>query len=761
MKIRKDSVRNWPLQIPPFDRNFTLSPLEKTALSTWKAQGQLDKYSRKIKHETKQQLNRLTQPIEAALLHYGISKGGESMQHACVLLLLHEMHRRQTSLWAWDESAWIGIIGHTKEEFKSRHQAFEHAHHLSAIPYRACVMACAYILSEIPIYQLVTDYQALVSAQHMFGGVAVKKAIQELTTESTRIGRGSWLVSAATCTALLANRNPDLRKLTLPVLEKLHETYAHHKSLKNGYILLSTLLYNFKILPACLPSPCNGRVVTTGKDDTLSPDWARLLQTWYDTSPDPMKVRKRKRGAVAKAARWAAEMYPDVASAQQWTRSTAIAYVAAVTRMMVGQWQHPLFKSTRNPGKPLRAAYQMALLSDLRSFFNDCHEWGWFPMSFNPDRYLATPRSVLAKRGPNPRPIAPATWAKLQEAGLSLTQEDLPVANLIIAKQGNVAPDSWYPLEMVRAMAIMWLYTGLRSDEIRRLRVGCIRLTPREENKGSSSSAPPICSLTVPQGKNQHGFSKPVPGFVGDDIGIWEKSRPHVPKHWDYNTAEAVDFLFVWRGKLVGRWYLNLVVIPMLCRKAGIPVEDDLGKITSHRARHTLAHQLRSAPTPMSDSDLQDWFGHFSASSLEWYATTNKHRLDQGNATLNHISVDKRQLEQLKNPTTNVDEPAAEGESVPSVDLGHGFCTYDFFAECRQRTPCANCSFYKPKVSLLSQLHEAKSQLQRMLHSLPLSQEVRQAIEDAIAANETLVAIMRRNQEDDSSKSEGSAAAGT
>jgi len=32
-----------------------------------------------------------------------------------------------------------------------------------------------------------------------------------------------------------------------------------------------------------------------------------------------------------------------------------------------------------------------------------------------------------------------------------------------------------YPLEMVRAVVLVWLFAGLRSDELRRLRAGCIR----------------------------------------------------------------------------------------------------------------------------------------------------------------------------------------------------------------------------------------------------------------------------------------------
>ena len=745
-KVRNEAVRNWPFQPLPFDRSFILSQLEKNALAAWKARGHTGKGGNAFTKQTRQQLDRLIQPIEAVLLHQGFPKGGEYRLLSCVSLLLHEMHRRQTSLWAWDNTAWIETVGKTLRDFKSLDTVSQGSGKKSACRDRQCILACAYLLCEIPIYQLVTGHQPLVSAQCMFGRVAVEKAMQTLTAESNRIGRTSWMVSVATCSALLANRCPDLEKLTLPVLEKLYEKYSTSVRLKRNYITLSTILYNLKVLPNYLPTPSwKRRGVAIGIADTISADWARLIQAWFDTSTESGAVRDYVKAAVAKAARWAAEKYPAAASAQQWTRSTAIAYVAAVSRMNVGQWQHPKFKSTPNLGKPLRAAYQARLLASLRMFFRDCHEWEWFPVSFNPDRYLATPRSVSANQVPNPRPIAPALWTKLREAGLSLTEEDFPIANSALLKQG-VTPKIYYPLDMNRAMALVWLHTGLRSDEICRLQVGCIQPTHPEGNE-SSPSTPAICFLTVPVGKNGFGFSKPVPELVGNGIEIWEGSRPAVPKHWDYKTAEAVDFLFVWRGKRVACEYLNRTIIPVLCRKAGIPVEDALGKITSHRARHTLATQLGDAPTPMSDSDLQHWLGQLSRGSLGHYAHVNQRTILEAYATANHISVDKRQLEQLKEPTTIGGTVATEGESVPSVDLGHGYCTYDFFAQCSQRTPCANCTFYKPKVSLYSLLQEAKSQLLHMMRHLPLSKEVRRAAEDGVAANETLEAILRRNEE--------------
>ncbi|MGI4735862.1 MAG: tyrosine-type recombinase/integrase [Janthinobacterium lividum] len=747
IESRKDSVRNWPFQPPPFDRNPNLSSLEKTALATWKAHGHLGHGSKAFKKEIKQQLNRLILPIEAALLHCGVSKGKERLL-ACVLLLLHEMHRRQTSLWAWDDVAWIEIAGKTHGDFENIHHTFQDAHHISDAHYRQYILACAYLLGEIPIYQLVTGYNALVSAQRIFGGVAVEKALHTLTTESVRIGRGinSYFISTATCSALLANRSPVLEKLTLPVLEKLYENYSHRKAFRSGYVLISTLLHNIKIISNCLPAPNNGKCAATGINDTLSADWARLIQAWYDTSTNIVASRYDTRVSVAKAARWAAEKYPATANAQQWTRSMAIAYVAAVKRMNVGQWQHPKTKSTPNRGKPLKAGYQAQLLGDLRLFFSDCHEWEWFPMAFNPDRYLATPKSILAMRGPNPRAIANAQWAKLREAGLSLTEKDFPIVNSAMVKRANVTPASWYPLDMMRAMAVVWLYTGLRSDEICRLRVGCIRPISREENDSNFSSTPTLCSLTVPIGKSNVGSSKPVDRLVGDAIETWEQSRPAVPKHWDYKTAEAVHFLFVWRGKRVGPLYLNRVIIPVLCRKAGIPIEDALGKITSHRARHTIANQLSNAPTPMSDSDLQKWFGHISSTSLRYYTTANEGKLIKAYATANHTSLDKRQLEQLKKPNAIGNNLATESESIPSFDLGNGLCTYDFFAQCNNQTSCAKCSFFKPKISHYSQMLEAKNNFLHILHSLPLSQEARQASEEGIAAYETLLNYLRNNE---------------
>lgn len=749
-KIKREvSVRNWPFQAPPCDTSFTLSPAEKTELANWNAHGaHWDTDWNALKMAMDQRLTRLIQPIEAALLHYGCQKGNINRNHACISLLLHEMHRRQTSLWAWDDTTWVEIVGQTDKEFKSIHYASKDARHISAVYSRQGIMACAYLLCRIQIYKLVGNCHTLVAARNIFGGVAVEKALHILSSESKRIGRGPLLlVNIATCSALLANCNPVLEKLTLPVLEKLCEGSSSHNRSKNSYIFLSVLLYNLAILPDCLPTPIQNRRGIIGIDDAMSADWVATIQTWSDNTTYVDKALNRKKAAIAIAARWDTENYPNAAGPQHWTESRAIAFVTAVVRIDKKQWRHPRTRSTHKRGEPAKPSYKKDLLESLRIFFSECHHAKLFPLSFDPKYYLATHKSLLRRRRQNPRPIAPALWAKLREAGLSLTKEDLPIINSTSVKSSKASPKSWYPLAMVRAIAIIWLSTGLRLDEIRRLKVGCIQPAFWEENEHSSSSTPTICSLTVPRGKSDFSFSRPVLKVVGDAIELWEKMRPSIPEQWDYRSKEEVDFLFVWKGKQIPYSYINEKLIPMLCRKAGIPVEDAFGKITSHRARHTIAHELINAPIPMDASSVQYLFGHRSNNVLSFYTGVNERELQDAYARANQVSADKRQLKQLEEPTTTSDVPTPEDDSLSSVDLGHGFCAYDYFDSCSQQGPCTNCLFYKPKVSYYSQLQESKSQLLGMLNHLPLPKEARQAVEDGIALNERLVAIMRSNEE--------------
>ena len=74
--------------------------------------------------------------------------------------------------------------------------------------------------------------------------------------------------------------------------------------------------------------------------------------------------------------------------------------------------------------------------------------------------WFAAPRSLRALIGPKPRIIDDDVWAKLLWAGINLEQSDLA---------RNDLGGHYYPLTMVKALTVVWLFCGLRVNEIRRL----------------------------------------------------------------------------------------------------------------------------------------------------------------------------------------------------------------------------------------------------------------------------------------------------
>jgi hypothetical protein len=81
----------------------------------------------------------------------------------------------------------------------------------------------------------------------------------------------------------------------------------------------------------------------------------------------------------------------------------------------------------------------------------------------------------------------------------------------------------------------------------------------------------------------------------------------------------------------------------------------------------------------------------------------------------------------------------AAGEPWQQYDLGHGYCSYTFFEQCPHRMACARCGFYTPKHSTKAELLEARSNLQRMSTTIPLTDDEQAAIDDGRAALEHLL----------------------
>jgi hypothetical protein len=330
--------------------------------------------------------------------------------------------------------------------------------------------------------------------------------------------------------------------------------------------------------------------------------------------------------------------------------------------------------------------------------------------------------------------IADQIWAKLMRAGLNLEAGDLPATGF---------GGTYYPLELVRALTVTWLFSGLRSDEITRLHVGCIRWQhdgqPIPGDARDILAGDAICLLDVPVHKTGTAFTKPVDPLVGQAIQAWQAVRPAQPSRLDRKTSERVNVLFSIRAQPVGKHYINNTIIAALCAKAGVPAADVRGNITSHRARSTIASQLYNAKEPMKLFELQAWLGHKNPASTQHYAKITPNTLSKAYTEAGYFARNIRTIKVLLDRDAVASGAAAAGQPWQHYDLGHGYCSYTFFEQCPHRMACAKCDFYTPKDSTKAQLLEARDNLQHMLTSIPLTDEERTAVDDGQTALDSLL----------------------
>src|SRR6266699_3941661 len=139
---------------------------------------------------------------------------------------------------------------------------------------------------------------------------------------------------------------------------------------------------------------------------------------------------------------------------------------------------------------------------------------------------------------------------------------------------------------------------------------------------------------------------------------------------------------------------------------------------------------------------LQDPFScgvvHLWCMMFQYYAKKSPTKVAKAYEKAGYFERNVRMIEVLIDQDAIRSGAAAAGEPWRFYDLGHGYCTYDFFDQCPHRMACARCSFYRPKGSTQAQLMEGKANLLRMLQEIPLSEEERAAVEDGIAAMEKL-----------------------
>jgi hypothetical protein len=722
----------WPVDLATYDRTPELSTTEREEIE--RAIQFLQRGYLRWDSASYPNLYRLLKPVHDVL---GSVEARREVGRDTIHILLLEMDRKSTSYWAWQHDDWIDILGTSIRIFR------EH-YHLPDVC-RQQLMIIGYLLQRFSDFYALGQCNLPTLAHKVFGQEQVEQAQMRLREELLRWGHATHPATVqlrrVLCAALLKNGSPYLEDLSHEILEVLRQGNIP-EYLKAGIFRISRVLAFKGILnkPLSYAPRADKHYGNHDPLEDVPPVWATWCQRWRDTSTVAPRTRIRIYYTLLKGGRWLAQVHPEVIEPAQWTRELAAEYVAMVDRMTVGQWAKADKTHPQKIGHPVAARTKNAHLSAMRTFFQDCQEWNWIPPHFSPRRCFSTPRSIRALIAPDPRIISDDVWAKLLWSGLNLTDADLPRSTF----QAGSAKDKrnpWYPLEMVRAMVIVWLFAGLRSDEFRRLRVGCIRWQREDvpihgSNEVLSKDA--VCFLEVPVNKTGAAFTKAVDRVVGEAVEAWERVRPQQPAAVDPKTSEAAHYLFSHRGMQVGIKYLNDSLIPLLCRKGGIPKRVARGDITSHRARSTIASQLFNAKEPLSLFDLQEWLGHRFLSSTQSYAKKSPTKVAKSYERAGYFERNLRTIAVLIDQDVVKSGAAASGEPWRFYDLGHGYCLYEFFDQCPHRMACAQCSFYQPKGSSQAQLLEGKANLLHMLQEIPLTEEERAAVEDGVAAMEKL-----------------------
>ncbi len=179
-------------------------------------------------------------------------------------------------------------------------------------------------------------------------------------------------------------------------------------------------------------------------------------------------------------------------------------------------------------------------------------------------------------------------------------------------------------------------------------------------------------------------------------------------------------------------------VRPLLAAEASLSTAHSA--LTSHRARSSTASPLFNAKEPMTLVELQAWLGHRSPESTRHYAKIAPTRLAKPYAEAGYFGGNLRAVEVLIDQDAVRSGAAAKGEPWRFYDLGHGYCSYDFFDNCPHRMACAKCSFYRPKGSSEAQLLEARANLLQLRQDIPLTEDELAAVDDGLAALEHLCA---------------------
>lgn len=701
---------------PDWDCSPELQPIERDTLINL-AQYVVGRHKQNWSNCVRQRLSRLIIPLRAALKWMNAAS---TTTNSAIHDIILEMHRLEKNYWSWTQDDWLEVLCSSEEVFRKKYGSCGNC--------RQYVLAIAWLLCGFNRLEAAGCFYHYRLSVKVFGRPATEAAVNKLQENMQRLGfvAADNNIRNALLLSMLCQRQVDPEKLELETLKRVI-TYGP-VYMRRSAATLSRIFAAMGLFPAGIDHRILERRRPHGEyraTSNVPEEWLRWCERWRKTAIKAPSSELSTWYRILQCGRWLKATHPDIHSPADWSRDIALEYVAAVCQMKIGQWSEPRHMYQNRIGQLMTASARAGILQAIRVFFRDLQEWGLIIVRFNPVRTFRLPRAIRASIGPAPRVVADDIWSKLVWAGLNLQEQDLHYGEQLYYR---------YPFSMVRALCVLWLFGGLRRDEILRMRTGCIRWQNDEHQGGSR-----ICLLDVPVNKTSTAFTKPVDPIVGEYIDCWEKERNIQPDQLDLKTGELVSYLFMHKAARISQSYINKSLIPMLCRKAGVPNKDIRGTITSHRARATIASQLFNAREPLGLFELQRWLGHSSPSSTQHYIDITPTKLAGSLSKAGYFERNRRMVSVLIDQDAISSGQMQKGEPWRYYDLGHGLCSYDFFEQCPHRMACAKCSFYLPKSSSEAQYIEGRQNLLKMMQEIPLTDDEQAAVNNDIGAIDKLL----------------------
>ena len=648
-------------------------------------------------------LARLSLPLHEV---YALRRKDASRRTLATRIMFRQMHRRGRAFWQWSAQEWREVVGATALAFEEANALQDGRNGL-----RPHLLDVAYLLCDFdefgPLWTATAFYpmaRVVFGADRIAGEVARIDAV--LANEGYATGQLSLKQRRQVIAfLLLLNRCPWLDDLSWNVVERaVAMVPAHPASIMLGRI--STALVALDIL-APRADPAQQDLFPPGSGDGVPAEWYAWYLAWRATGSRGLArpVARHYGGYILYAGRWLAARHPGIVSPEQWTEELALALRTAVLEetndvFVSAEGRHDL---QRRGLLGTRFGYETIsqFLAAMRRFFRDLHAKAHavgaaparrLPRLFEPREALATPEHVQkALAGSEPRDIALVIWQRLAIQAARLTPDDL-------------GPTPYWPFAAVQAMALLWVSTARRPNELLRLRADCVRAEWEPEMRGEDGETLPPGAEVVgeEQATNVHYLHIPsskyggpgwiwIPKYTADAIARWQAERGQARAAlFDHKDRAFTTLLFTQRGKRMGALFLNRRLIPLLCAKAGVSPRDAMGAYTAHRGRSARISMLHACGLELDD--LARYAIHKDTNTIKKYA--RRHPI--------HLHRKVAQADTLSTVIEGLFDPDAAMRGRPAVrwflgyDAGGApqFCGLPAHHTCPHRMDCSHCGLF-------------------------------------------------------------------